>query len=349
MKNILLALLIIITSGCCGGIGTTHEDTRPIAVDQDTELRKFVEDTIFFPQVRFNRTEEEYIELKKWADKLRDRRKQFNTKEMMRIREITLTYIKPRYTDVVFSRIFQLLYARDEGSPELRKWLKENIITWQYAKVVSQMPYRVPEIFDIYEYWIRHQDPNDPESVVAKLRPAGPYIQRPIYWYNWDQAAENMRYIYRDFMPNIPKYDHHTIWHKDTEEKRKIVDQWREHIVKWLDDHPEARSWWIQRYYYSYKKRLDRSITQFPVKKRNFVSYEKSFLEHKKENPTDIDSEKYLWLKESYEKYKLAVHSLTQSIPQLESTLISLEQEFPEELADRRGICKDMDWGKYSF
>jgi len=290
----------VVVVGCTGRPQPGKVPSTRTGVQARDEFEQSVEKALFLRRTSRDVQTELSIRSESWTPD-----------QKRRAARIALAYLKPRYADWVHEEVMRLAaWEGVDGHPQLRKWLRANgratdegTVRVMALVLSSSIADKLPERFDILSFWINSWTGSQAGSGWASVCLYVPVGREMACreWWTWDAAAEAFRSAFRDHMPAVTHSHPGQFWESTDKEKSSLLTEWREHMPRWLREHPEARSWWIQRFYHGCVNRRDRMVGDGRF--------------------ADV-------------------------LPRVETSIASLEREFPEELADRRGICANAEWNR---
>jgi hypothetical protein len=241
VPGLLLALCLIL------GASRANSSTTSAAGDDSEEGAPLVDRKLCVKNIIFND-----------ADDVRDdacwQKFQFSSREREKAIEEALTYLHPAYSMRTHRRAFSIVMQCEStiAFPQIRKWLKEHRrddregITQVLVNLTTSLPV-APEWFDIFSDWI--QAGTESASLdIGQVNDGFPALQ-------WRACDEGARNLWTPFLRFIPEAE---LWrgyfgHK---EAPRLQKEWREKLPKWLKEHPEARSYWIQQWHRGLKTSL---------------------------------------------------------------------------------------------
>jgi len=204
-----------------------------------------------------------------------------------------LRFLEARYSDAVHQRAVAFIHAGevDKGFPRFRSWLSKRTQRLDPArsewdemhlaefKMIARCAGRypatyLPECFDLYTKWVRLSNGG------PRLRIGAVVVGKPaLDWQLADEAAMEMARVFRDAIPKSERWL--KAFASDNPSGRQA--EWRRELPAWLEKHPEARSYWVQRYYRhlrgSHDKLALRNGERAVLLKKAIKAYEAEFAE----------------------------------------------------------------------
>jgi hypothetical protein len=181
---------------------------------------------------------------------------EFSARESEKAIREALSYLHPAYSLRTHRRAFNLVMQLEVSpmTPKIRSWLKNHQkddpkqITEVFYNLTTGTTPQFPEWFDIYFSWI-NSGADTPVIDVGMVNDGIPALE----WHACDEGARGLWPMFRPFIPES------SLWQTffANREAPKLQKEWREKLPKWLKEHPEARSYWIQQYYRERKKVLE--------------------------------------------------------------------------------------------